>query len=94
MTDAVQPYRTTPVFDADTLPAALRRAHHTKAGVWGRISVLSGALRYVVALSGDATVLRAGDSVIVQPEQRHHVEPLAAMQMQIAFYTADPSERP
>ncbi|WP_156475072.1 DUF1971 domain-containing protein, partial [Acetobacter malorum] len=32
MTEAL-PYRSTPVFDQDTLPAALRTRHNTKAGV-------------------------------------------------------------
>jgi tellurite resistance-related uncharacterized protein len=38
------PYRTTPVFDAQTLPAALRREHRTKAGGWGIIRLLEGKL--------------------------------------------------
>ncbi|MHA6770286.1 serpin family protein [Sphingobium ummariense] len=31
----VIPYRSTPLFDEATLPAALRSEHRTKAGVWG-----------------------------------------------------------
>src|SRR5690606_311089 len=44
--DAVRPYRRTPVFTEATVPAALLRAHTTKAGTWGRILVLEGRLRY------------------------------------------------
>ena len=44
MTEAL-PYRSTPVFDQDTLPAALRTRHNTKAGVWGVIRVLEGELK-------------------------------------------------
>jgi tellurite resistance-related uncharacterized protein len=40
-----QAYRCTPVFDENTLPAGLRRAHRTKPGVWGAIRVLEGRLR-------------------------------------------------
>jgi hypothetical protein len=36
-----EPYRRTPVFDENTLPAGLRRAHRTKPGVWGVIRVLA-----------------------------------------------------
>lgn len=39
------PYRSTPVFDEATLPAALRREHRTKLGVWGVIRVLDGELK-------------------------------------------------
>jgi hypothetical protein len=38
-------YRSTPVFDEVTLPAALRADHRTKAGTWGVITVLEGQLR-------------------------------------------------
>src|SRR3546814_2805171 len=39
------PYRSTPVFDETSLPAALRGEHRTKAGVWGLIRVLEGKLQ-------------------------------------------------
>jgi tellurite resistance-related uncharacterized protein len=42
------PYKTTLVFDENTLPAALRAEHRTKPGVWGVIRVLEGELRYRV----------------------------------------------
>src|SRR3546814_1000811 len=38
------PYRSTPVFDETSLPAALRGEHRTKAGVWGLIRVLEGKI--------------------------------------------------
>ena len=41
----VHPYRSTPVFDQDTLPATLRARHTTKAGVWGVIRVIEGQLQ-------------------------------------------------
>ena len=49
MTDAPapQPYRSTPIFDEQTLPGALRREHRTKSGVWGVVRVLEGKLRLV-----------------------------------------------
>ncbi|WP_439604687.1 DUF1971 domain-containing protein, partial [Shinella sp.] len=42
------PYKQTAVFDETSLPAALRREHRTKLGVWGVIRVLDGRLRYAV----------------------------------------------
>ena len=41
----VLPYRSTPIFDEVTLPAALRSEHRTKAGVWGVIRVIEGRLK-------------------------------------------------
>ena len=51
-----QAYGCTPVFDENTLPAGLRRAHRTKPGVWGVIRVLEGRLRYCVLDSDSETI--------------------------------------
>ena len=53
-----KPYRTTPVFDQDSLPAALRQDHSTKAGVWGLIRVLGG--RLLLTSDGGAKELAPG----------------------------------
>lgn len=45
---ASTPYNKTPVFDEQTLPARLRKAHSTKTGVWGVIRILDGEVRYVI----------------------------------------------
>ena len=39
-------YKRTQVFDQDSLPDGLKRQHSTKAGVWGRLHVLEGTLRF------------------------------------------------
>ena len=90
MTQVPIPYRSTPIFDTETLPNALRKAHCTKAGVWGRLDVIKGSVRYVVEETGEHVILSAGDFVIILPEQMHHVEPLGEMQMQVGFYDIDP----
>ena len=46
MISAQAPYKSTPVFDENTLPAGLRREHRTKVGVWGIIRVVEGRVRY------------------------------------------------
>jgi hypothetical protein len=38
-----EPFRSTPVFDQNTIPARLRGNHRTKVGVWGVIRVLEGS---------------------------------------------------
>jgi tellurite resistance-related uncharacterized protein len=85
------PYRTTPVFDQDSLPDALRRAHDTKAGIWGVIRVLEGELRYVIAESGREEILTPDRPGLVVPRQLHFVEPLGPMRMQVEFYDAEPA---
>jgi tellurite resistance-related uncharacterized protein len=84
------PYRTTPVFDQDSLPDALRREHSTKAGVWGVIRVLEGRLLYLVADPPSAELLTPDRPGLVRPCQVHRVETLGKVRMQVEFYDAEP----
>lgn len=86
------PYRSTPVFDEQTLPAALRREHRTKAGVWGAIRVLEGQLKLTYLNPGSELIVSAGASAAVLPDQPHFVEPVGKMRMQVEFYDRDPAE--
>jgi tellurite resistance-related uncharacterized protein len=80
------PYRSTPVFDEQTLPQALRQAHTTKAGVWGVIRVLEGCVRYRVEAHDHDIILSPGTPGLVRPQEPHHVEPVGPMRMQVEFY--------
>ena len=79
----VTPYRETPQFTADTIPAGLLRDHQTKAGTWGRIVVLSGRLAYTV---GDRTwVLRPGVDGFIAPTVAHHVAAMGEVCFKVVF---------
>lgn len=97
MSEALPPglhaYRRTPVFDQDSLPAGLRRAHRTKAGVWALIHVLEGRLRYRTLDPSAETVLTPQEPGTIRPEQPHAVEPLGPMRMFVEFYAAEGSSR-
>ena len=85
----MRPYRITTVFDQDTLPAALRREHRTKAGTWGIIRVLKGGLRLRFPDGRDE--LLGPDKVgLIRPEETHWVEPVGATRMQVEFYDREP----
>lgn len=80
------PYKCTPVFDANTLPAGLRKEHRTKPGVWGVIRVLDGRLDYQVL---DPLSRQSSTPIIpglILPDQPHFVEPLGPMRMQVEFH--------
>jgi len=85
------PYRSTPLFDETTLPAALRREHRTKSGVWGVIRVIEGRAKLTYVDPPSEVILTADVSGTVQPEQRHFVEPLGPIKMQVDFYDEPPS---
>jgi len=84
------PYRSTPVFDQTTLPAALRAEHSTKAGVWGVIRIIAGRLKLELPDSGTATILTPEEPGLVLPEQRHRVTPLGPVRMRVEFYREPP----
>ena len=85
-----KPYRRTGVFDENTLPAALRREHRTKLGVWGVIRVLDGRVRYQVLAPPSEVILEPGHPGLVLPDQPHLVEPLGSVRMRVEFYREMP----
>ncbi|MGE3745047.1 MAG: DUF1971 domain-containing protein [Sphingomonadaceae bacterium] len=86
-----KPYRSTPVFDQNSLPAALQREHRTKAGTWGAIHLLSGELELHFIDPPGSQRLSPGHPGIVEPEQTHWVEPHGLMRMRIDFHDAPPA---
>lgn len=84
------PYRSTPVFDQDTLPSALRNRHATKAGVWGLICVIEGQLLLTYLEPPSEVLLDAAQAAVVLPQQPHFVTPQGRMKMQVDFYDHQP----
>lgn len=87
---AVQPYRSTPVFDQETLPAALRSRHNTKAGVWGVVRVLEGWVKLTYLDPPSEIILDPTKTGPLLPEQPHFVQPLGPVRMQVDFYDQPP----
>ncbi|WP_313805110.1 DUF1971 domain-containing protein [Sphingobium sp.] len=84
------PYRSTPVFDQDTLPAALRSRHSTKAGVWGLLRIIEGEVRLTYLDPAWEMVLSPDTPGLLLPQQPHFVTPLGPMKMQVEFYDHAP----
>lgn len=85
-----QPYRSSPIFTAETLPAALQRAHRTKRGVWGMIRILDGELRYCIEDGSPPQLLTPDRPGLVRPDEPHHVELLGPVTMRVDFYDHAP----
>lgn len=85
-----EPYRSTPIFDQDSLPAALRNNHQTKEGVWGVIRVLEGELNLTYVQPHSEKMLSPGNPGVVGPQQTHFVTPIGPMRMQVDFYNEPP----
>ncbi|MCR9177013.1 MAG: DUF1971 domain-containing protein [Alphaproteobacteria bacterium] len=79
-------YHRTPIFDADTIPKALLRAHATKAGVWGVLTVTSGHLLLTVPDTQEQIELSPGLPGVIEPEVVHFVTPSGPVSFCIEFW--------
>jgi tellurite resistance-related uncharacterized protein len=76
----------TPEFTEATIPAALLRAHTTKAGSWARIRVLEGALHYRIrGPAQEDHLLHPGEDGIIEPEVPHEVEASGPVRFYVEF---------
>ena len=81
--------RSTPVFTDRTVPPALLAAHRVASGVWGRLRMLDGKVRFVFEADTSGTYeLGPGDVIDIPPEVEHHVEPQPGARFVIEFYRA------
>ncbi|WP_421368066.1 DUF1971 domain-containing protein [Agrobacterium tumefaciens] len=86
---SIEPYRTTTIFDRDTVPSALLSRHETKEGTWAIIRVVEGQ----IALNSDGaspSVLRRSCPGVVEPRQPHYLELLGPVRFQLEFFDRDP----
>ena len=89
-----EPYKVTPVFDAETLPEGLKRVHSTKEGTWGLIRIEEGRLRLVFPETGEEAMLGPEAPGLVAPGEPHLVEPLGDFRMRVEFHREAPTSRP
>jgi tellurite resistance-related uncharacterized protein len=91
---AAAPYKTTPVFDEESLPDAIRNAHNTKDGVWGLLRVLEGEVRLVFHEPHKDIHVAPENPAVIPPQAVHHVELTGTMRMQVEFYREAPLPSP
>jgi tellurite resistance-related uncharacterized protein len=83
--DAVA-YKRTAEFSESTVPAGLRSRHTTRAGVWARIRVIEGELRYrILEPNVEEHLLRADAPGIVEPEVPHELEVVGPVRFFVEF---------
>ncbi|WP_428944970.1 DUF1971 domain-containing protein [Pantoea sp. FN060301] len=72
--------RATPFWDKNTAPKALFTHHNTKKGVYGRLSVMQGTVKYFGFPDAESTtpdlelVINAGSFGISPPQKWHRIE--------------------
>lgn len=85
--DGLEYVRTTDVFDNETVPKGLLRAHQVAKNVWGRLVVHTGQVGF--AFEDEDNQLRtveAGQALVIPPERRHHVILQGPATFAVEFY--------
>lgn len=82
-----QKYGESPLFTEETVSKELLTSHKTKATVWGKVVVRSGALEFVIpGPPRQSQVVEAGDHAIVEPAVEHYVKLTGPATFRIEFY--------
>lgn len=85
--DGFEAYARSPEFNSERLPAKLQAGHATKAGTWGLLHVLEGALVYrLEPPRQDERLVKAGETVVIESEVAHHVQFVEPGRMFVEFY--------
>jgi tellurite resistance-related uncharacterized protein len=83
----VAPYKRTPEFTQESVPAGLLHAHQTKESVWAKIVVLEGRLQYTIN-EPELEVIILDQSIygVVEPTVLHEVKPLGNVRFYVEFH--------
>ncbi len=84
--DTVARYQSTPMFDEEDVSEAFLFPHATKRGVWAKIVVVEGRLRYVLDETKEERQLDPDNPGIVPPRERHYVKLIGKVRFFIEFY--------
>ena len=84
--DNVVPYKRTPEFTEANIPKGLLKDHRTKEGVWGKVVVLEGSLKYTIVEPELETVtLNTRQHGVIEPEILHHISLCGPVRLYIEF---------
>lgn len=88
----VTPYASSPVFDEQSLPDALRNDHRTKDGTWGLLRVFVGEVRLIFTNPYREVLVTPDTPAPIAPMAPHYVVPQGSMSMQVEFYRSPPAD--
>lgn len=86
-----KPYRTTPIFNHETVPSVLLSRHQTKDGSWAVVRIAEGQIvLHFEGIDGSTAVLDRQRPGFIEPLQRHHLELQGPVRFQLEFFDRDP----
>ena len=82
-------YHSTPEFTETTIPKGILKSHSTKDGVWGKIVIFEGSLKYRILATEtrpeEVIILNEALHGVVEPTVRHEVEPIGPVRFRVEF---------
>jgi len=84
--EGLQKVGCTPTFDEKTLPAGLQKEHVLPAGRWGLLHLFGGGVWFVDEATGTETRVAAPESLVIEPERRHHLRTDGPLSLRVEFY--------
>jgi tellurite resistance-related uncharacterized protein len=86
-----KPYKRTPEFTEQTVPAGLVGRHSTIQGVWAMIHVTEGNLVYrILEPAIEEYLLEPARPGIVEPQTPHQVQLVGPVRFYVEFHRMDP----
>ncbi|MES2354665.1 MAG: DUF1971 domain-containing protein [Pseudomonadota bacterium] len=87
----IAPYKRTPEFTEESVPAGLLHAHQTKESVWAKIVILEGKLQYTInEPAREVMILDENVYGVVEPTVLHEVKPLGKVRFYVEFHREQP----
>ena len=82
----VKPYKKTPEFTQATVPKGLLNDHQTKDGVWAKIIIVEGVLKYTISEPDIETIMLDKETRgVIEPQVLHHIAPVGNVRFFIEF---------
>lgn len=92
--EGLEPVRSTPEFDQDSVPEKLLQSHSTQPGVWGLIRILEGELGYwVEAGNGREIRLTPSRGGVIVPEMSHRLLLKGPVRFFVEFFRRGDGEK-
>lgn len=86
-----KPYKRTPEFTEQSVPAGLLGRHNTAPEVWGRIHVTEGSIVYrILEPEIEEHLLDSEHPGIVEPQIPHQVQIVGPVRFYVEFLRIDP----
>ena len=84
--EAARAYNTTRHYTDRTVPGMMKHHHTVRAGVWAKIIVERGEVKYYIDGDDQEYTLTKGNPGVVEPMVKHRIDPQPSSKFYLEFY--------